>query len=475
MTMRRFAALTLYLITAAAHAQAPQPPNDPLSKSRGTWGQAYEDQWGLHRIGPTWTPSGITPRVVTVAVIDTGLDYTHPDFARDSLWMNAKEKLNGVDDDRNGFIDDVVGWNFAEDSNNPWDRAGHGTFIAGIIAAASDNQVGIAGLNPHARIMPLAVLNAAGHGRSSQVAAAIHYAIANGAQVINLSLGSENLSALEEHAIRRALEGGVIVVVASGNLGRDTRGFGLADLRGALVVAATDPHDQRAKFSNYGANVSIAAPGVDILGLRARESDFVRASRADTATAATTGGAIVGPDGHYYRASGTSFAAAFVSGVASWLLSVRPELTGTQVTRMLTQSARDVGVPGIDSATGYGLIDARAAFTADPEFWIASRITKTEVQGSAADGTAETTIRLFGSSDASRFAGATLRAAPEAYPDDWISVATPISEPVRAGLLGSISLRQLQGARRWIVQLRTKHENGRQLESRMLLDLGEAP
>jgi subtilisin family serine protease len=315
--------------------------------------------------------------------------------------------------------------------------------------------------------MPLAALNAAGHGRSSQIAAAIHYAVANGAQVINLSLGSEDLSALEERAIKRALEAGVIVVVASGNLGRDTKGFGLADLRGVLVVAATDPDDERAKFSNYGANVSIAAPGVDILGLRARESDFVRASRADAVTAASGAGAIVGPDGRYYRASGTSFAAAFVSGVASWLLSVRPELTGVQATRIITQSARDVGTPGIDPFSGFGLVDARAAFAADPEFWIASRITKVEAGADA--------VQILGISDASRFAGATLRAAPEAYPDDWIPVAAPITEAVRAGALGSIALRQLHGARRWIVQLRTKHENGRQLESRVLLDLGEAP
>jgi subtilisin family serine protease len=476
--VRRFVCL-LAAALAGSFAQAQSaPPDDPLFKSSGTWGQKYADQWGLHRIGfeaspeatAAWMPSAITPRPVTVAVIDTGLDYTHPDFARQSLWVNAKEQLNGVDDDRNGFIDDVVGWNFAESHNNPWDRAGHGTLIAGVIAASTGNAIGVAGINPYARIMPLAVLNAAGNGRSSQVAAAVHYAVANGAQVINLSLGSENLSEVERRAIRRALDAGVVVVVAAGNLGRDTQGFGLADLAGTLVVAATDPNDQRARFSNWGGNVSIAAPGVDILGLRARETDFVRASRPVTASG--TSAALVGSDGHYYRASGTSFAAAFVSGVASWLLSVRPELTGPQATRMILQSARDIGPPGVDSLTGYGLIDARAALAADPEFWIVSRITAVDLNARQEGGAS---VRILGTSDASRFIGARLRAAPAAYPNDWISIGTDVKEPVRAGLLAEIEPRLLHGARRWIVQLTTKHENGRTLESRFLVDLGEKP
>src|SRR5262245_43030110 len=160
----RFASHSLATVLAlasfsAAHAQV-AAPNDPFFQSRGTWGQPYDDQWGLHRIGfdvqkdGAAAPAAGTPRTITVAVIDTGLDYTHPDIARESLWTNPKEKLNGIDDDRNGFIDDVIGWNFAEGNNNPWDRAGHGTLIAGIIAATSNNAVGVAGVNAHARIMP---------------------------------------------------------------------------------------------------------------------------------------------------------------------------------------------------------------------------------------------------------------------------------------------------------------------------------
>jgi subtilisin family serine protease len=453
-------------------------PNDPFFQSRGTWSQPYEDQWGLHRIGfdatkegaAAWAPEGRTPRAVTVAVIDTGLDYTHPDLARESIWTNPKEKLNGIDDDHNGFIDDVIGWNFAEGNNNPWDRAGHGTLIAGVIAAASNNALGVTGINPHARIMPLEVLNGAGHGRSSQIAAALYYALANGAQVINLSLGGENLSALEQHAIRKALEAGVVVVVAAGNLGRNTEGFGIADLQGAIVVAATDPNDQRARFSNWGTNIGIAAPGVDILGLRARDTDFVRTSRSPSD--APQAAAIVGADGQYYRASGTSFSAAFVSGVASWLLSMRPELNGTQVARMILQSARDIGPPGVDAMTGYGLIDARAALAADPEFWIGSRIAAVDLN--AQEG-GDARIRILGTSDANSFASARVRAAPEAYPNDWIPLGAPLTQPVRSGVLAEVDPRLLHGARRWIVQLVTQHGNGRVREARFLVDLGAAP
>jgi subtilisin family serine protease len=460
------------MLAAAVHAQG--IPNDPLYRSSGSWGQSYPDQWGLQRIGfpptePTaWTLESPQAQPVTVAVIDSGLDYTHPDFPRDALWRNPQEKLNGIDDDRNGYIDDVIGWNFVEDTNNPWDRSGHGTLIAGIIAAASDNGVGIAGINRHARIMPLAVLNLAGRGRSSDIAAAIDYAAAHGARVINLSFGGEAASPVEVQAVQRALQAGAVVVLAAGNLGRDTAGFGLANIPGVLVVAATDTEDQRARFSNFGRAVSISAPGVDILGLRARGTDLVRTSGA---AAYRERAALVGSDGGYYRASGTSFAAAFVSGVASWILAQRPELTGAQVTRMMVQSARDIGPPGVDPLTGYGLIDARAALAADPEFWTTAQIDHVEL--TLRDG--RPVVRVTGTADANQFAAAHLRLAPVAYPNDWIEPAAALTQPVRAAALAEIDVQSLRGSRRWIAQLVVTHQNGRTRETRHLIDLGPAP
>lgn len=470
----RTAYLTALLLSCAPLMSLAAPPDDPFLASSGTWQQGYADQWGLHRIGfgapsdaeTAWQLGKDTAEPVIVAVIDTGLDFTHPDLARENLWINPRETANGVDDDKNGYIDDLIGWNFADANNNPWDRAGHGTHVAGIIAAHTGNGAGIAGVNAHARLMPLKVLNAIGRGRSSHIAAAIHYAIANGARVVNLSLGGENLSAIEQRAIVAAVQAGVVVVVAAGNLGRDTMGFGMADLPGVITVAATDTKDQRAAFSNYGRAIKVAAPGVDILSLRARDTDLVQISGA---ASYREGAAVVAEN--FYRVSGTSFAAGYVSGVASWLLSQRPELTGVQVARMITQSARDIGPPGVDALTGYGIVDARAAFAADQEFRLEAAINDMDL--SIRDGA--TRVRVLGTSDADRFAGARLSVAPEAFPEDWIDVGSALAQPVRDGTLAEMEPRVLRGTRRWLVRLVTTHENGRTREARFTVDLGEAP
>jgi len=469
----------LALAALLACGMAAAAGGDPYFESTGSWQQGYADQWGLHRIGfgataevpSAWQlaatrAQATPPKPVIVAIVDTGIDFTHADLARENLWSNEAETPNGVDDDRNGYIDDLIGWNFADGNNNPWDRAGHGTHVAGIIGARTGNGFGVAGIDPLVRLMPLKVLNAIGRGRSAHIAAAIHYAVANGARVVNLSLGGENLSAVEQRAIAHAAQSGVIVVVAAGNLGRDTAGFGMADLPGVLTVTATDPDDRRAPFANFGRAVKIAAPGVDILSLRARDTDLIQISGA---AHYREGAATVGND--FYRVSGTSFAAAMVSGVTSWLLSQRPELTGVQAARMIVQSARDIGAPGVDALTGYGIVDARAALAADPNFRIEAAIA--DVDLSIRDG--QPRVRVLGTVDADRFAAARVQAAPEAFPQDWIDLAPPLAQPARNATLAEAEPRALRGARRWIVRALVTHENGKTREARFTIDLGEAP
>ena len=439
----------------------------------GSWGQPYPDQWGLARSGLDGTAatqkvlldSCPSPQPVVVAVVDSGIDYLHPDLPRERLWVNPQERLNGIDDDHDGFVDDVIGWNFVDDDNNPFDDSGHGTMIAGIIAAAGTRAPGI---NPHARIMALKVLNALGHGRSSAIAAGVDFATAHGARLINLSLGGSEPSALIAQAVSRALAAGVLVVMASGNEAREAVADGLPDGAGMLVVAATDTQDARAPFSNWGAAVRLAAPGVDILSLRARGSDLIALSGA---SAYRPGAAIVGEDGEYYRASGTSFAAAIVTGVASWMLACHPQLSGPQVARILTQSARDIGPPGLDPQTGYGLVDLRAALSADPGFFIESQINSASVV--TLNGAPQ--LRVSGSADASRFAKAVVRAAPESYPNDWIELGGALTQPVHEGTLAQFDLRLMRGARRWLVQLSTQSDTGQSREARVLVDLGSAP
>ena len=461
----------LAVCSAALAAEA--PPAAVPAGAAGSWGQPYPDQWALSRIGIDNSPAGEarrqavcpTPQPVTVAVVDSGLDYLHADFPRERLWINPDEKLNGIDDDHDGYVDDVIGWNFVDEDNNPWDDSGHGTMIAGIIAGGGSRA---AGINPHARIMPLKVLNALGHGRSTAIAAAVDFATAHGARVINLSLGGEHVSQIVTHAVERATTAGVLVVVAAGNQGRDLGDDSLGGIEGVITVGATDTHDQRAAFSNWGRALTIAAPGVDILSLRARGSDLISTSGA---SAYRVGAAIVGEDGQYYRASGTSFAAAMVSGAASWVIACRPQLKGREVERILTQSAHDIGPVGVDVQTGYGLIDVQAALAADPAFFVEAQISSVSIVATEA----APQLRVSGSAESSAFAKALLRAAPEAYPSDWIELVSPLTQPVHAGTLAQVDSRLIRGSRRWILQLVTQASTGQSRESRFLVDLGSAP
>ena len=146
-------------------------PNDPLYESIGSWQQDFADQWAVQSLEIYRDEDTTEYQAVVVAVIDTGIDYLHEDFASDKLWQNPNEKRNGRDDDDNGFVDDLIGWNFVDANNNPWDQSGHGTHIAGIISACTHNGLGIAAINPAARIMPLKVGNFVGQARSSAIAA----------------------------------------------------------------------------------------------------------------------------------------------------------------------------------------------------------------------------------------------------------------------------------------------------------------
>lgn len=449
------------------HGQRPQP-NDPLYHARGSWGQPYEDQWALKRIGFTPPGSGTSAwdlvktkatHPVIVAVIDTGLDFFHPDLNRESIWRNQKEHPNGIDDDNNGYVDDLIGWNFVDRDNNPWDNSGHGTHLAGIIAAATDNREGIAGINPSVKIMPLKVMNFIGRGRSSGIAEAIFYAVQHGARVLNLSLGGERLSKTEQLAIDYAHQKGAVIVVAAGNVGSDTADYGPAGLQNVITVAATDQENKRVGFSNWGQAVKIAAPGLDILSLRARRTDFVLVSGAKDYQPGT---AFVGPEARYYRASGTSFSAPFVSGVASLLLARNPKLTNIQVERMLLMSADDVEVPGWDQYTGAGRLNAVKALTADPDWYLLARVTA--VQPVQEKG--RTVIQVLGTAASSNLKGYTLELGKGKRPDTWRQIGRLQKAEVQEGLLGTIPVREITSRGTWTIRVVAEDRTGNQREAR---------
>ena len=229
---------------------------------------------GLPRARPTPTSTrrrrGTATRgsaSTVVAVVDSGVAWDHPDLAP-NIWSNPDEVAgNGVDDDGNGKVDDVRGWDFVDGDNNPWDYDDHGTHVAGTIAARGNNGVGVTGVAWQASIMPVRALDALGTGSNADIADAFTYAAANGARVVNASLGGAGRSQAMSDAITN--NPNTLFVVAAGNDGTDNDttprypcNYTAANL---ICVAATDNTDALASFSNYGASsVDLAAPGVDI-------------------------------------------------------------------------------------------------------------------------------------------------------------------------------------------------------------------
>ena len=445
---------------------------DPLYEAAGLWGQDFDNQWAIKQIGyqesetEGRSPLSSIGEPVTVAVIDTGLDWNHPDFSPDNLWRNPLEiPGNFIDDDDNGYIDDVIGWNFIDNNKLPWDYDGHGTFVAGIIAADNDNGQGIRGINGSARIMVLKALDAFGRGHASHVAQAISYAADNGAKIINLSLGGQTVTRIEQLAIDHARSKGALVVVAAGNAGRDVRNVSPAGLNGVLTVSATDRRDKRAGFSNWGPAVDIAAPGVDILSLRARKTDLLSLIPG---VKYERGSGIVGKDRAYFRASGTSFAAPMVSATLSLLLSGNPDLTLEQAERMVLQSARDIETPGYDNFTGFGLLNAAAALKADPDYFIDARLDGAK----AVRVKGKSYLQVTGSIGADALDKGVIQLGKGKEPEKWLQVKKQFTKSVEGGTLVLLPASFFKGAGNWTIRLIVHHTDGSKREARINLTLG---
>lgn len=277
--------------------------------------------WNLDRINaPEAWAQGSTGQGITVAVVDTGVEYTHSEL-RNNIWVNTREIAgNGIDDDGNGYIDDVRGWNFFDHNNNPMDLNGHGTHVAGTIAA-SNNGVGVTGVAYNARIMALRALGADGSGDVNAIASAVRYAVNNGAKVINLSLGGAASTVLRD-AVEYATKQGAFVVMAAGNSGGSSpiSPANLAD-RWGIAVGATDSTNKLTSFSNRaGASVLnyVVAPGANVFSL--------------------------GLNNTYVGMSGTSMATPHVAGVAALMLSANSNLLPDQMARILAETANSSAV-----------------------------------------------------------------------------------------------------------------------------------
>ena len=323
-------------------AHAALIPNDP----------EWDNQWALSKINApaAWDLTQGTTTTV-IALIDSGIDVTHPDLIG-RLWQNDDMLGNGVDDDQNGKIDDVNGWNFVAESNNVAATNDHGTQVAGVAGAAGNNSLGVAGLCWQCPLMPVVAMQANGVANYSTIANAVAYAAANGAAVINLSLGGYADSSLLRETIQEAATTAVIVAAVGNDDGATP--FYPAAYPDVIAVAATDATDQKTIFSNYGPWVDIAAPGAEIL--------------------TTT-------PGDYASPSGTSVAAPFVTGVAGLLKSLHPDWSPTLIAWQILNTATTLDAinPTYLGQLGHGRLDAGAAL-AQP---LQARV---QVEGYTVDG-----------------------------------------------------------------------------------------
>jgi len=298
-------------------------PNDPYYQTSGSWGQDFRDLYGLHllKCEGAWDLSTGDSDVV-IAVVDTGVDYNHPDII-DNMWINKDEIQNNKrDDDNDGFVDNYYGADFTKNNGDPIDNFGHGTHCAGIVAAVGNNRIGIVGVNWNAKIMALKGLTDYGVGCSTFLAPAIVWAADNGADVISNSWGyvAEMFTdQLIEDAIKYAYSKGCIIVFAAGNSDKNTKYQFPLNMDEVISVAATDFLDQKAEFSNWGENIDVAAPGVEILSLRATDTDMY-----EGAPGHSHGEHFVPQynlDAKYYWANGTSMACPYVAGLCALILS----------------------------------------------------------------------------------------------------------------------------------------------------------
>jgi subtilisin family serine protease len=309
----------------------PDPPdNTPVTSFPQVAYFGGGNEWNVNAVNaPESWAQGYTGQGALVAVVDTGVDWDHPDLLS-QIWVNAGEIAgNGVDDDRNGYVDDVRGWDFIGGDSNPDDGNGHGTHVAGTIAA-DNNGFGATGVAPDATIMPVRVLGSDGSGTSSGVAAGIRYAVDNGARIINLSLGG-GFSSTILAAIQYAQQFDVLVVAAAGNESASTPGYPAvfsASLANVLSVGAYSSAGAIASFSNdvgTSGAVQVDAPGVSVYS--------------------TYAGA------RYARLSGTSMATPHVAGLAALALSANPNLSATELRARIVAGAV-LAIGGSDSRGG---------------------------------------------------------------------------------------------------------------------------
>lgn len=371
-------------------------PNDPY----------YSLQWNMTAVrAPVAWGANTGGSGPIIAVLDTGVSLNHPDLKANIIW----------------------GWDFVNNDGYADDDHGHGTHVAGIAAAAGNNGLGVAGVSWQARLMPVKILDYRGMGYPEDAQAAMHWAVDQGARVLNLSFGTMYASPFLEEAVAYARSRGVVVVAAAGNVGGDsglTKGTTMypAAYEGVIVVGATDSGDRVTYFSNDGPFLDVTAPGASILST---------------------------VPGGYNRYSGTSMATPHVSGLAGLVWAAHPQLTAAQVATAIMATAKDLGTAGWDPSYGYGLIDAGKAVLMAPQVAATelparpalSALGQPEpVPGAYRPGAV--LVRLAPGKDARALVGVApdaLRLARQAHPDMPGLLRLPVAEGEEAAMLARLA------------------------------------
>ena len=350
-----------------------------------SWGSTANKEWALASIGffdlfgsqpTTKIKVDNCSKGVVVAIVDTGIDYTHPEL-KDNLWINQGEtgawtptaeqaskglgwncrdkSCNGIDDDGNGYADDVVGWDFVHDVPMPFDTHGHGTHIAGIVGGAASQGAGTAGVCSNVSLMALKYYDngGAGYNNLANTVRAIEYAVANGAQIINYSGGGADPAATERAAVAEAQRRGILFVAAAGNDGRsnDRRPYYPASypLDNIIGVASVNKFDRLLPSSNFGHSVHVAAPGLMIMSTL--------------------------PGGKYGTMSGTSQATAFVTGAAALLASQSKmgKFDYNKVKNWVLEGTRPMKLNNTKQLLAAGLLSLPGSLQAQASAWLRSQ------------------------------------------------------------------------------------------------------
>lgn len=426
---------------------------DTISNRDPNWNPPYDYQYNLKKVSmpQAWEIATGSASII-VAVVDTGIDYTHPELGSCTL-----TQVNNYDCP---FI--LPGISITSMSSDPIDAVGHGTHVSGIITGMTDNSYGIASINHLLKILPVRVFDTTGSTTLDTVAAGIIYSTNHGANIINLSLGMGPLKNIPD-TLKQSLDfadgAGVTLIAAAGNENDDTgKGYWPASYYKVISVGATDHNDQKAGFSNYGLRVDMMAPGTETVSLRAGTTDMYCPDACGQHVINTK----------FYRANGTSFSAPAVAGAAALLLAHDPSLSPMEIRFLLRNGADKISGLEFDLNYGYGRLNAASSLTSSipPVAVITSPENMTSLSGGQ--------LSIIGTAIGRNFSSYTIQTGislqPASWSSEYITLVNGGTQPVTNDVLGTIDL-NLLATNLYTVKLEVTDTSGVKSEWRIAINI----